>query len=82
MKKVRFLEDCEIEVYEHVDENMDLVESSIELFINGTVVEFDVLDHPIHIIDGEWEPDPDLVNVQFGDGSVTFGLSILWFEEC
>ena len=74
--KVEFLTDVEIEVIESFDD----AESTTQVFRVGDTTEFDVMDHPQRMIDGELKDDPDTVNVQFGDGSVSFGLSLDWFK--
>lgn len=81
MMKVEFLLDCEIEVIESFDEAMDDAESTTELFHKGDQTEFDILDHPQRFNGDEFEDHPTMVNVQFGDGSVAFGLSCEWYKE-
>lgn len=79
--KVRFVTDCEIEVFETFDEALDDGETSTEVFRVGDEAEFDLLDAPLKFDGNEFVPAEDTVNVQFGDGSVAFGLSREWFEE-
>jgi len=78
--KVQLLKDIEIEVIESFDAALDDAESVTEVFKTGETIEFDVTDHPLRMIDGELKEDPDTINVQFGDGSVAFGLSLEWFK--
>ncbi len=79
--KVEFLLDCEIEVIESFDEAMDGAESTSELFRTGDQTEFDIIDHPQRFNGDELEDHPTMVNVQFGDGSVAFGLCCEWYKE-
>lgn len=79
--KVQFVCDCEIEVISNFDEALDDGDSETEVFRAGEFAEFDVVDHPQRMVDGELRDDLTMVNVQFGDGSVAFGLSCEWFKE-
>lgn len=79
--KVRFTDSCEIEVFESFDEALDDGETSTEIFREGDEAEFDILDSPLRFDGNDLVPDDSIVNVQFGDGSVAFGLSRSWFEE-
>ena len=82
--RVRFLERCEIEVWEDYDEVLDDGETRTEIFQIGEETEFDLIDYGQRMMpdeNGEYDlrPDPDVLNVQFGDGSVALGLSRSWF---
>lgn len=76
--QVRFLTDVEIEVFESDEDDFEA--SDTETYKAGDIEEFDVFGHPHRMVDGELVEDPNLVNVQFGDGSVAFGLSTEWYE--
>jgi len=78
--KVKFLESCEIEVFDSFDEALDDGETSTEVFMPGHTAEFDVIGHPEKMEGGKLVPATDFVNVQFGNGSVAFGLDKAWFE--
>lgn len=79
--KVRFITKCEIEVLESFDEALDDGETTTEVFNVGDTAEFDLLDPPERMVGNKMVSDTENVNVQFGDGSVAFGLSKSWFEE-
>ena len=79
--KIKFVCPVEIEVFESFDEALDDGETSTEAFQAGDIVEFDVIDHPQRMIDGQLVDDINTVNVQFGNGSVSFGISKEWYEE-
>lgn len=79
--KVQFVTACEIEVFETFDEALDDGETCTQVFNEGDKAEFDVLDSPLRFDGNNLVPDDSTVNVQFGDGSVAFGLSRSWFEE-
>lgn len=78
--KVKFLTDCEIEVYSHFDENQDLAESETQIFRTNDEVEFDLIDHPDKFVNGKFTTDKTLYNVQFPNGKVAFALSTEWFQ--
>ena len=79
--KVEFVTNVEIEVIESFDEAMDDAESTIEVFCKGDVVEFDIIGRPQRFNGNEFEDHPTMVDVQFGDGSVAFGLCYEWYKE-
>lgn len=82
--KVKFLVLCEIEVYETVEEAAEgdmLEEGQTEVFLPGQEADFDIVDHPLRFNGTDLVEDPNILNVQFGDGSVAFGISREWFEE-
>lgn len=63
IKFIKFIKDAELEVTESYDEEADFAETHTETFRAGESVEADVFDDR-----------GDSVNVQFGDGSVVYGL--------
>jgi len=64
MAKLIFLEDIELEIVESYDEDDDSYESVDEVFHKGEEIEdVDIMDK-----------HDDFFNVQFGDGSVAFGV--------
>jgi len=68
--KIKFLEDCSMEVVANFDEIRDvIVERSDETFYKGDIVEGDIFND-----EGEY------VNFQFGNGSCVFGLKKNLFE--
>ena len=71
--KIRFLEDVELDVIEEFDELTEDIKSSAELFKAGTVNEIDVFSD-------EDDEDAEHVDIQFGNGSVCFGVMKSWFE--
>lgn len=77
---VEFNQSVAIEVFDSYDEALDDGETHHENFNSGDTVEFDVIDHPLRFREGEFEPDPTMVNVQFNDGSVALGLSTDWYK--
>ena len=79
--KIRWLCDVELEVIESFDEALDNADSSTEIFRAGEQTEFDVFGYLERVIDGKLEEDKNFLNIQFGDGSVSFGVSKEWFEE-
>jgi hypothetical protein len=80
--KVKFNTDCEIEVISSYDEALDDVEGSTEIIRAGSKLDFDVIGHPERFQAGKgFVEDKTLVNVQFPDGSVAFGISTEWFDE-
>ena len=78
--RVKFLVDCEIEIIEGFNELADEAEPTTEVFRVGDEVEFDVFDSPQRFNGQDLEDHPDMVNVQFGDGSVAYCLSKEWYE--
>ena len=79
--KVKFTSDVELEIIESFEEALDDAESTTEVFKQDTVVDFDVFGYGERMIDGELVEDRNLLNVQFADGSVAFGVSTEWFEQ-
>jgi len=79
--KVKFTNETELEIIESYDEALDDAESTITAFKKDSVVEFDVFGYGERMIDGELVEDRNLLNVQFADGSVAFGVSTEWFEQ-
>ena len=75
--RVKFLKSCEIEVCTNVDK-FDNAMTETEVFEVGDETEFEIIDHPTDI---QGREDLSHVNVQFGDGSVAFGLSTEWFKQ-
>jgi hypothetical protein len=73
---VRFLVDCEITICENTEDE----EGSQTTFKIGETADFDVIDHPLRWNGQGFVEDLDMVNVQFGDGSVAFGISKEWYE--
>lgn len=78
--KVQFTQPVEIEVIESFDAALDDAESTFEVFSPGDTIEFEVIGHPERLMNGELREDSSLLNVQFGNGSVAFGLSTSWFN--
>jgi len=70
--KIKFKEDCELEVVETYDEVLDEVDSSMETFKAGEIVEIDIFGR---------DEEANTVDIQFGDGDVALSLSCDWFEE-
>lgn len=77
--KIKLLQDTELTIVTHLNEEDEPVEVN-ELFKAGTVLECDLIDHPERMVEGNFVLDTSLWNVQFGDGSMTFGVSREWFE--
>jgi len=65
----KFIEDCELEVVVSYDEISDSTESEIECFCVGDTADFDIVDD-----------NGDNVDVQFGDGSVSYGVPKRYFK--
>ena len=72
--KVKFTTACEIDIHE-TEEIF-----TTEVFNPGDTADFDIIDHPLRFDGKNFVPDPNLVNVQFGDGTVALGLDKAWFE--
>ena len=77
--KIKLLKDTELTITTHFNEDGEPVEE-IEVFKAGAVLEFDLIDYPLRFIGGVLVPDTNIWNVQFGDGSMAFGVSREWFE--
>ena len=71
---------CSVQIIENYDESTDDIEQYTEVFMVGDKVEFDIVDHPNRIVNGKLVPDETRINIQFGDGSVAFGLKQEWFK--
>lgn len=67
--KIRFTKDSEIEVVEYYDEENDKAVTTKEIFKKDEVTEIDILND---------ERNDGTIDVQFGDGTVCFGL----LKEC
>jgi hypothetical protein len=78
--KVKWKVPVELEVIESFDKAMDDVDSYTERFNAGEVTEFDIFGYAERFVKGKLKEDKTLPNIQFGDGSVTFGVSTEWFE--
>ena len=83
---VRFLTNWDLEIVENYDEDNDCPDITWESFKIGDETEFDIFGHPLYINkinpdDKSLEENLEEVNVQFGDGSIAFGIRMEWFEE-
>jgi hypothetical protein len=78
--KVVFKDSCEIEIFESWDEAQDDGETSTEVFVPGEEVEFDIIGFGQKMTDFGFAHDPNIVNVQFPNGHVAFGLCTDWFD--
>jgi hypothetical protein len=67
--RIKFLQDCELEVVESFDEATDTAETRNEIFKKDEIFEGDVVSETEITID-----------FQFGDGSVVYGLNTSLFE--
>ena len=76
--KLKFNRDVQLEIVERV-ENDTPVESQ-EVFRAGDTIDVDLIDHPFRMVGERLLPDPTIWNVQFGDGSMAFGVSREWFD--
>ena len=77
--KIRFICDCELEIVTGLTPNGDPIETQ-EVFREGDETEFDLIDHPEHMVKGTFVPNESMWNVQFGDGSMGMGIGREWFE--
>jgi len=68
--KAKWLQDVDLNVVESYDEKTDTTVESSEAFKKDEVVEFDIFDDR-----------GDSVNIQFGDGSVAYGVFKKFFVE-
>ena len=66
---IKFNKDVELEVTTHYDEETDTALTENERFYNGEIVDGDIFN--------EFE---DRVHIQFGDGSVVYGLEKNCFD--
>ena len=74
--KATFITDCAVEVVENFHEEEDHAEITEEHFCIGDEIEFDIFGHPMKLDDkNKLVEDLDKIHIQFGDGSVAFGLS-------
>ncbi len=62
--------DAELEIVSTYDEETDVAETSNELFSQGTRSEVDII-----------EDNGETVDIQFGDGSMAFGVSKVCFRR-
>jgi hypothetical protein len=67
--KVKVITQIQIEVIESYDEENDFVDSTLEVFSIGEILEFDIFDNS----SGVWD-------IQFGNGSVAYSVNPEWFE--
>ena len=79
--KIKFNRDCELEIVERIGDDGEPVWTGPELFRAGTEIEVDLIDHPEGIVNGTLEPDTDLWNIQFGNGSMAMAVNRHWFNE-
>lgn len=81
MKK-RFTGDTELIIVTNLNE-ADEPDEEIEVFRKGEEIEFDVIDHPqrFDMDIGKLVEDTSLINIQFGDGSMAFGVDLEWLED-
>ena len=68
--KVRWLQDVELEVVNSYDEETDTTDTEDQIFRKDEITEFDVFDV---------REDTQTINVQFGNGSVVYGLPVKLF---
>lgn len=76
--RVEFTTACQIEIVEEVDDDTGRTRSETESFEVGDKTDWDVIGHPEKNGGGR---DYNLLNVQFGDSSVAFGIDRSWFKE-
>jgi len=76
-------EPCELEIIESIDQHDEIDSSTTETFQVGEVVEFDIFEHCNKWSNEEvkFVEDKNIANIQFGDGSISIGVSLEWFEE-
>lgn len=67
--KIKWLQDVTLNVVEHYDEKTDHAEEDEVSFAKDGVTEFDI-----------FGDRGDTVNIQFGDGSVAYGISKALYE--
>lgn len=67
--KVKWLQDVSLNVIEHYDEETDTADEYAECFKKDEVTEFDI-----------FEDRGDSVCIQFGDGSVVYGVPKSLYE--
>jgi len=75
-------EPCELEIIESIDHD-EIDSSTTETFTPGEVVEFDIFEYCNKWSNEEMKfvEDKNIANIQFGDGSISIGVSLDWFEE-
>jgi len=76
--KAKLIQDCEFEIVTDI-ENDEPVWGLPEFFKAGTVLEFDIVDHPEKFVGDKLVEDKTLWNIQFGDGTMAMGVSCEWF---
>lgn len=62
---IRFVKDTELEIVVDFDDNMDTATTETEIFVIGDETEVDILDT---------DEELKTVDMQFGDGSIAFGV--------
>jgi hypothetical protein len=76
---IKFKTDCELTLVTHLDESQEPQETT-ELFKSGEILNCEFVDYPERFISGELQEDRSLWNIQLGDGSMIFGVSVEWFD--
>ena len=67
--KYRATDKIEVEVVDAFDEETDAPETSTERFRKSEIVSFDIV-----------SKQKDVMEIQFGNGSVAYGVPVHWFE--
>ena len=67
--KIKWLDEIELSVVYNYDEKNEIADEGIEIVQKGEVNEVDILDD-----------EGGKVDIQFGNGSATFGVSKKYFE--
>lgn len=74
--KIKFVEMCEIELYEDGSD-----EGESEVFIPGQIADVEIIGHPDRWDGNGFVPALDLVNLRFANGLRAGAVSKAWFTE-
>lgn len=78
--KIKFKELVQLNIVTHLNDNEE-PNDELETFQVGEVIEVDLIDYAERVsTTGKLVEDKDLWNVQFGNGSMAFGVSTKWFD--
>lgn len=73
--------DVELSIVESFDGKTEKTNEKIEVFKVGERIEFTLIDFAQKFDGGNLMPDKNLLNIQFGDGSMAFGVDKSWLKD-
>jgi len=77
--KATLVKDVELAIVEGLDKDDEPIFGPPMVCRAGETLEFDIVDHPQRFVNGKFEDDTSLWNIQFGDGDMACGVSCEWF---